>query len=67
MHVALGNALERVGFDRRCLESGLSGLDALYYYRELMAALRGAIEARKLADFIATFEAEQAAGDQEPI
>ena len=39
----------------------------LYYYQELMASLRGAIEASKLADFIATFEAEQAAGDLEPI
>ncbi len=39
----------------------------LYYYQELMAALRGAIEAGTLADFIAAFEAEQAAGDLEPI
>ncbi len=39
----------------------------LYYYQELMAALRGAIQAGKLADFIAAFEAEQAAGDLEPI
>ena len=39
----------------------------LYYYQELMAALRGAIEAGKLAEFIALFEAEQAAGDLEPI
>ncbi len=39
----------------------------LYYYQELMASLRGAIEAGKLADFIATFEAQQAAGDLEPI
>ena len=39
----------------------------LYYYQELMAALRQAIEAGKLADFIAAFEAEQAAGDLEPI
>ena len=39
----------------------------LYYYQELMAGLRGAIEAGKLADFIAAFEAEQAAGDLEPI
>ncbi len=39
----------------------------LYYYQELMAALRGAIEAGKLADFIAVFESEQAAGDLEPI
>ncbi len=37
------------------------------YYQELMAALRGAIEAGKLAEFIAAFEAEQAAGDLEPI
>ncbi len=39
----------------------------LYYYQELIAALRGAIEARKLAEFIAVFESEQAAGDLEPI
>ncbi len=39
----------------------------LYYYQELMAALRGAIQAGKLADFTAAFEAEQAAGDLEPI
>ncbi len=39
----------------------------LYYYQELMAGLRGAIEAGKLAEFIATFEAGQAAGDLEPI
>ncbi len=32
-----------------------------------MAALRDAIEAGRLADFIAAFEAEQAAGDLEPI
>ena len=39
----------------------------LYYYQELMAALRGAIQAGKLADFTAAFEAEQAEGDLEPI
>ncbi len=39
----------------------------LYYYQELMAGLRGAIEAGKLAEFIAVFESEQAAGDLEPI
>ena len=39
----------------------------LYYYQELMAALRGAIQAGKLADFIAAFEAQQAEGDLEPI
>ena len=39
----------------------------LYYYQELMAALRGAIEAGKLAEFTAAFEAEQAGGDLEPI
>ena len=42
-------------------------LSNLYYYQELMAALRGAIEAGKLAEFIAAFESEQAAGDLEPI
>ena len=39
----------------------------LYYYQELMAALRGAIEAGKLTDFIAVFESEQAGGDLEPL
>ena len=39
----------------------------LYYYQELMASLRGAIEAGQLAEFIAAFEAGQAAGDLEPI
>ncbi len=39
----------------------------LYYYQELMAGLRGAIQAGKLADFTAAFVAEQAAGDLEPI
>ncbi len=39
----------------------------LYYYQELMASLRGAIEAGELAAFTATFEAGQAAGDLEPI
>ncbi len=39
----------------------------LYYYQELMAGLRGAIEAEALAEFTAAFEAEQAAGDLEPI
>jgi queuine tRNA-ribosyltransferase len=39
----------------------------LYYYQELMAGLRGAIEAGDLAKFTATFEAGQAAGDLEPI
>ena len=39
----------------------------LYYYQELMAGLRGAIEAEELAEFTAAFEAEQAAGDLEPI
>ena len=39
----------------------------LYYYQELMAALRGAIEAGKLAEFIAVFEAQQAEGDLEPL
>ncbi len=39
----------------------------LYYYQELMAGLRGAIEAEELAEFTAAFEAGQAAGDLEPI
>ncbi len=32
-----------------------------------MAALRGAIEAGRLGEFIAAFEAQQAEGDLEPI
>ncbi len=39
----------------------------LYYYQELMAALRGAIQAGRLGEFITTFEAQQAVGDLEPI
>ena len=39
----------------------------LYYYQELMAALRGAIEAGKLADFIAVFKAQQTGGDLKPL
>jgi queuine tRNA-ribosyltransferase len=39
----------------------------LHYYQELMADLRAAIAAGTLAAFIARFEAEQAAGDIEPL
>ena len=39
----------------------------LYYYQQLMAGLRQAIESHRLAIWIAAFEAEQAAGDIEPI
>lgn len=39
----------------------------LHYYQELMAGLRGAIEAGALADFIATFDALRAQGDIEPL
>jgi queuine tRNA-ribosyltransferase len=39
----------------------------LYYYQELMAGLRGAIEAGSLADFAATFAAAQAHGDLPPL
>ncbi len=46
---------------------GYVAFSYLYYYQELMAALRGAIQAGKLADFIVAFEAQQAAGDLEPI
>ena len=42
-------------------------LSHLYYYQELMAALRGAIQAGRLGEFMTTFEAEQAEGDLEPI
>ena len=39
----------------------------LYYYQELMSALRAAIEVGGLAKFTAGFLAEQGAGDLEPI
>ena len=39
----------------------------LYYYQELMRALRAAIEAGGLAKFTAGFVAQQAQGDLEPI
>ena len=39
----------------------------LYYYQELMAALRGAIEAGKLAEFTAKFQSQQAEGDIKPL
>jgi queuine tRNA-ribosyltransferase len=39
----------------------------LYYYQELVAALRGAIEAGKLAEFTAVFSSQQAEGDLEPL
>lgn len=39
----------------------------LHYYQELMAGLRGAIEASALDDFAAEFEAQQAAGDLPPL
>ncbi len=39
----------------------------LYYYQELMAALRGAIEAGNLAEFTAVFGSQQAGGDLEPL
>ena len=39
----------------------------LYYYQELMAALRGAIQAGRLGEFTAAFEAQQAAGDLAPL
>ncbi len=37
------------------------------YYQQLMARLRDAITAERLADFVAAFEAEQAAGDIPPL
>lgn len=39
----------------------------LYYYQELMAGLRAAIEAGGMEDFIANFTAQQAQGDLEPL
>jgi queuine tRNA-ribosyltransferase len=38
----------------------------LHYYQDLMAGLGRAIAAKTLNDFVARFEAEQAAGDIEP-
>jgi queuine tRNA-ribosyltransferase len=39
----------------------------LRYYQDLMAALRGAIEAGRLGEFAAAFAADQAGGDIDPI
>jgi queuine tRNA-ribosyltransferase len=39
----------------------------LHYYQELMTGLRSAIARGGLADFAATFNAERAAGDLEPL
>ena len=39
----------------------------LRYYQELMADLRQAIVAGRLADWAAEFAAEQAVGDIEPV
>ena len=37
-------------------------MNNLHYYQDLMAALRGAIEAGRLDDFAAAFAAEQEEG-----
>ena len=42
-------------------------LHNLHSYQELMAGLRGAIAEGHLADFVAAFEAQQAAGDLPPL
>ena len=39
----------------------------LHYYQELMAGLRAAIAAGRLAAFVAEFEALRAEGDLEPV
>jgi queuine tRNA-ribosyltransferase len=39
-------------------------LHNLHYYQDLMAGLRGAIEAGRLDDFVAAFQQQQAEGDQ---
>ncbi|MBW6507115.1 MAG: tRNA guanosine(34) transglycosylase Tgt [Rhodobacteraceae bacterium] len=39
----------------------------LHYYQELMAGLRSAIEAGKLAPFVQAFHAQRAEGDIEPL
>ena len=39
----------------------------LHYYQELMAGLRGAISEGRLAEFVATFHAQRAEGDIEPL
>jgi len=39
----------------------------LHYYQDVMRGLRGAIEAGTLADWIATFEEDQARGDIPPL
>jgi queuine tRNA-ribosyltransferase len=48
---------------REMLGPILLTLHNLHYYQELMAGIRGAIEAGDLDAFAATFEAEQATGD----
>ena len=42
-------------------------LHNLHYYQELMAGLRGAIEAGRLADLAAAFAEQEAAGDLPPL
>ena len=42
-------------------------LHNLSYFQEVMAGLRGAIDAGRLADFAAEFRAQQAEGDLEPL
>ncbi len=39
----------------------------LHYYQDLMAGLRAAIAAGRLADFVTAFEAERAGGDLPPL
>jgi queuine tRNA-ribosyltransferase len=39
----------------------------LQYYQDLMAGLRAAIAAGRLAEFVAEFHAQRAAGDIEPL
>jgi len=49
------------------LSSMLMTWHNLHYYQELMAGLRGAIEAGSLDDFVAGFHERRAKGDLEPI
>ena len=51
--------LDRCG---EILGSRLNTIHNLYYYQDLMASLRAAIETGQLEDFVRQFQAEQAAG-----
>jgi queuine tRNA-ribosyltransferase len=45
----------------------LATIHNLHYYQELMAGLRDAIQARRLADFVDAFNAERLGHDEPPL